>query len=54
MVSNDMNAVLTELRELIMVNREQIAEMKALSAQIQKDNAEFHLLMIKAFNEFAE
>lgn len=40
MVSNDMNAVLTELRELITVNRDQIAEMKALSAQIQKCHAE--------------
>ena len=54
MVSNDMNAVLSEIRELITVNREQIAEMKALSAQIQGDNAEFHVMMIKSFNEFTE
>ena len=54
MVSNDINAVLSEIRELITVNREQIAEMKALSAQIQRDNAEFHVMMIKSFNEFSE
>ena len=38
---SDMNNIALQLRELITINREQIAEMKALAAQMQKDNAEF-------------
>lgn len=51
MTSND-NSIALQLRELIATNREQIAEMKALSAQIQKDNAEFCATMIKEFTDF--
>ena len=48
----DANNIALMLRELIATNREQIAEMKALSAQMQKDNAEFRASMIKEFSDF--
>lgn len=54
MTSNDINTTTIQLRELIAVNKEQIAEIKALAAQMQRDNAEFHALMIKAFSDFTE
>lgn len=52
MTSNDVDAITIQLRELIAVNKEQIAEMKTLAAQMQRDNAEFHALMIKEFSDF--
>ena len=52
MTSNDADAITIQLRELIAVNKEQIAEMKTLAAQMQRDNAEFHALMIKEFSDF--
>lgn len=52
MVSRDSDAIVLQLRELIAVNREQIAEMKALGAQMQKDNAEFRAQMFKDNAEF--
>lgn len=58
MTSNDyvlrLNTLELSLRELISVNREQIAEMKTLAANLQKDNAEFQTLMIKNFADFKE
>ena len=51
MVSED-NAIRAELREIITVNREQIAELKALSARMQKENAEFRAQMMKDNAEF--
>ena len=53
MTSED-NAIRVELRELIAVNHEQIAEQKAISARMQKDNAEFRVLMMNMYNDFAE
>lgn len=50
----DINSIEIQLRELIATNREQIAEIKALAAQIQKDNAEFRSLMIQEFAHFKE
>lgn len=50
----EMNAVVLQLRELISANREQIAEMKAIAAQMQKDNAEFRAMMVKEFNTFKD
>ena len=52
MTSNDADAITIQLRELIAVNKEQIAEMKTLAAQMQRDNSEFHALMIKEFSDF--
>ena len=52
MTSNDADTITIQLRELIAVNKEQIAEMKTLAAQMQRDNAEFHALMIKEFSNF--
>ncbi len=52
MTSNDADAITIQLRELIAVNKEQIAEMKTLAAQMQRDNAEFRALMIKEFSDF--
>ncbi len=52
MTSNDADAITIQLRELISVNKEQIAEMKTLAAHMQRDNAEFHALMIKEFSDF--
>ena len=52
--NTDMNNITLLLRELIASNREQIAEMKALSAQIQKDNAEFRERITKENSEFRE
>ena len=52
MTSNDTDTITVQLKELISVNKEQIAEMKTLAAQIQRDNAEFHALMIKEFSDF--
>lgn len=54
MTSQDMSIIVLQLRELITVNREQIAEMKALAAQMQKDNAEFREQMKDDFNKFTE
>ena len=54
MTSQDMSTIVLQLRELITVNREQIAEMKALAAQMQKDNAEFREQMKDDFNKFTE
>lgn len=53
MITNDTDTITIQLRELISVNKEQIAEMKILTPQIQIDNAEFHALMIKEFSDFA-
>ena len=50
----DANNIALQLRELIATNREQIAEMKALAAQIQKDNAEFREQIINEFIAFKE
>ncbi len=52
MTSDDLSIITGQLRELILVNREQIAEMKAISAQMQRDNAEFRAQMIKEQREF--
>ena len=52
MTSNDADAITIQLRELISVNKEQIAEIKTLAAQMQRDNAEFRALMIKEFSNF--
>ena len=57
MTSNDnnllnINDITLQLRELIATNREQIAEMKAIAAQMQKDNAEFREQMTNNFNTF--
>lgn len=52
MTSNDTDTITIQLKELILINKEQIAEMKTLAAQIQRDNAEFHALMIKEFSNF--
>lgn len=52
MTSDDLIAITGNLRELILVNREQIAEMKAMSAQMQRDNAEFRAQMMKEQREF--
>ena len=58
MTSNDntleVHSIALQLRELIATNREQIAEMKALAAQIQKDNAEFRSLMVQEFANFKD
>ena len=50
----DINSITLQLRELITINREQIAEMKALSAQGQKDNAEFRAQSTKNFADFKD
>ena len=50
----ELNEVVLQLRELVTVNREQIAEMKAVTAQMQKDNAEFRAMMVKEFNTFKD
>ena len=50
----DANNTVLLLRELIATNREQIAELKALSAQMQKYNAEFRASMIKEFSDFKD
>ena len=52
MASEDISILTSEIQELILVNREQIAELKALSAQMQRDNAEFRAQMIKDNAEF--
>ncbi|MBQ3654780.1 MAG: hypothetical protein II954_10240 [Synergistaceae bacterium] len=52
MASEDVSILTSEIRELILVNREQIAELKALSAQMQRDNAEFRTQMMKDNAEF--
>ena len=52
MTSNDTDTITIQLKELISVNKEHIAEMKTLAAQMQRDNAEFHALMIKEFSDF--
>ena len=50
----DTNNIALQLRELIATNREQIAEMKALAAQIQRDNANFQANLIKELANFKE
>lgn len=50
--SLDTNTIMLQFRELTAINREQIAEMKTLVAQIQKDNAEFRALMTRYFSDF--
>ena len=52
--NTDMNNITLQLRELIATNREQIAEMKALAAQIQRDNANFQTNVIKELADFKE
>ena len=42
------------LREHFAQTDRQIAEMKAVSAQMKADNAEFHALILKEFHDFAE
>lgn len=42
------------LREHFAQTDRQIAEMKAISAQMKADNAEFHALILKEFHDFAE
>ena len=50
----DINSITLQLRELITINREQIADMKTLSAQMQKDNAEFRTQITKDFANFKD
>ena len=52
--NTDMNNITLQLRELIATNREQITEMKALAAQIQRDNANFQTNVIKELADFKE
>lgn len=52
--NTDMNNITLQLRELIATNREQIAEMKALAAQNQRDNANFQTNVIKELADFKE
>ena len=52
--SLDTNYIILNLRELISLNREQISEMKAVAAQIQKDNADARAQSTKDFADFKD
>ena len=51
---SNQNDIALQLQELIILNREQIAELKTMAAQLQKDNADFRTSIIKELADFKE